>query len=311
MYDVIIIGGGPAGLSAALYAARGGLTTLLLEAGLNGGQIAVSDVIENYPGQAALSEQGSDLTNRMKDQALSFGAEYRQEIVTELSLEGDVKTVTTLKNKYETRTVILATGAAHRPIGCLREAEFIGKGVSYCATCDGFFFRKKDVYVVGGGDAAVEEAVFLTKFARHVTIIHRRDRLRAAQAVQDKAFSNEKISFLWNTVVEELGGEEKLTTMILKDTVTGERFTVEADPDDGVFGLFGFVGMLPKNELFADTVALDNGYVDAGEDTHTSVPGVFAAGDVRKKAHRQVVTAAADGAVAALEAEKYIQEKTY
>ena len=212
------------------------------------------------------------------------------------------------KDTYQCKTLIIATGAFPRPIGCKREGEFMGKGVSFCATCDANFFEDMEVYVVGGGDSAVEEAMYLTKFARKVTIIHRRNELRAAKSIQEKAFKNPKLHFMWDTVVDELHGDGILSGMTVRNTKTGELTDIEADPDDGMFGLFGFIGYNPRSELFEGMVDMENGYIKTDDNMHTNIPGVFAAGDIRVKSLRQVVTAAADGAIAAMQAEKYISE---
>jgi thioredoxin reductase (NADPH) len=219
-----------------------------------------------------------------------------------------VKKLVGAKGEYLGRTVILATGASPRPIGCKNEEKYVGRGISFCATCDANFFEDYAVYVVGGGDAAVEEAMYLTKFARKVTVIHRRDTLRAAKSIQEKAFQNPKLSFLWDSVVEEVDGDEVLNKMIVRNTKTGELTTIEADEEDGLFGLFGFIGMLPNTGLFEGTVAMDRGYIITDDNMRTNIPGVYAAGDVRTKSLRQVITAAADGAIAAVQCEKYLAE---
>ena len=308
LYDVIILGAGPAGLAAGLYAGRSRLKTLIIEKGQDGGQIAITDEIENYPGQQLEGESGPSLIARMSAQAEKFGAERAADTVKAVELNGPVKKIIGTKATYEAKTVILATGAHPRPIGCENEAKFTGKGISFCATCDAAFFEDFEVYVVGGGDAAVEEAMYLTKFARKVTIIHRRNELRAAKSIQEKAFKNEKIAFLWDTVVVSVDGDELLRRMVVKNVKTGELTTIEADEDDGIFGVFGFLGLLPNTALFEGQVETENGYVLTDEDMHTNIPGVFAAGDLRKKSLRQVVTAAADGAIAAMQAEKYLSE---
>ena len=308
IYDVIILGAGPAGLAAGLYAGRYRLSTLIIERGKDGGQIAITDEIENYPGQIVEGETGPSLIARMTAQAEKFGAERASDTITKVELEGPVKVLYGHKDTYKAKTVIIATGAFPRPIGCKREAEFMGKGVSFCATCDANFFEDFEVYVVGGGDSAVEEAMYLTKFARKVTIIHRRNELRAAKSIQEKAFQNPKIEFLWDTVVEELHGDGILDGMTVKNVKTGELTRIDADEDDGLFGLFGFIGYNPRSELFVDMLEMENGYIKTDDNMHTNSPGVFAAGDIRVKSLRQVVTAAADGAIAAMQAEKYCAE---
>ena len=310
IYDVIVLGAGPGGLAAGLYSGRARLSTLIIEKGQDGGQIAITNDIENYPGQVLEGESGPSLVARMTKQCENFGCERAADTIKSVELHGDVKVLTGVKDTYKGKTLIIATGAYPRPIGCKGEQEYMGKGVSYCATCDANFFEDLEVYVVGGGDAAVEEAMYLTKFARKVTIIHRRDELRAAKSIQERAFKNEKLHFMWDTVVEELGGDEILQTMKVKNVKTGEETVYEADEDDGLFGVFGFIGRVPNSALFQDTgLEMDRaGYIPTDDDMHTNIPGVFAAGDVRVKSLRQVVTAAADGAIAATQAEKYINE---
>ena len=308
LYDVIVLGAGPAGLTAGLYAGRSRLKTLIIEKGQDGGQIAITNEIENYPGQELEGESGPSLIARMTAQAAKFGAERVSDQIKSVDLSGDVKKLVGTKGVYEAKTVILATGAFPRPIGCKNEGKFVGKGISFCATCDAAFFEDFVVDVVGGGDAAVEEAMYLTKFARKVTIIHRRNELRAAKSIQEKAFKNPKLHFMWDTVVDEVDGDELMNKMIVKNTKTGELTTIEADPDDGIFGLFGFIGLLPNTGLFEGQIDMENGYVLTDDNMHTNLPGVFAAGDLRKKSLRQVVTAAADGAIAAMQAEKYLAD---
>lgn len=308
LYDVIILGAGPAGLSAGLYAGRYRLSTLIIEKAKDGGQIAITDEIENYPGQMVDGESGPSLIERMTKQAEKFGAERASDTIKSVELDGPVKVLHGTKDTYRCKTLIIATGAYPRPIGCKREGEFVGKGVSFCATCDANFFEDLEVYVVGGGDSAVEEAMYLTKFARKVTVIHRRNELRAAKAIQEKAFKNPKLFFLWDSVVDELHGDGILDGMTVRNTKTGELTRIDADPDDGMFGVFGFIGYNPRSELFEGMLDMENGYIKTDADMHTNIPGVFAAGDIRVKSLRQVVTAAADGAIAAQQAEKYVSE---
>ena len=306
IYDMIVLGAGPAGLTAGLYGGRGRRSVLIIEKGQDGGQIATTSELENYPGQLLEGETGPSLVARMAEQAAKFGCERASDEIKAVDLAGEIKKLTGSKGEYLCKALIIATGAHPRLIGCKNEEEFRGRGVSYCATCDAAFFEGLQVYVVGGGDAAVEEALYLTKFARRVTIIHRRDELRAAKSIQEKAFANPNIDFMWDTVVESVGGEELLSRMTVKNTKTGELTTIEADAEDGIFGLFGFVGLLPDSDLFSGMINMENGYILTDEDMRTSLPGVFAAGDVRKKSLRQVITAAADGAIAAMQAEHYI-----
>ena len=306
IYDVIILGAGPAGLTAGLYAGRSRLSTLIIEKGQDGGQIAITDEIENYPGQIVEGESGRSLIARMTEQAKKFGAERCSDVIKSVDLSGDVKKLVGAKGEYEAKCVIIATGAFPKPIGCENEGKFTGKGISFCATCDASFFEDFEVYVVGGGDSAVEEAMYLTKFARKVTIIHRRNELRAAKSIQEKAFKNPKLHFMWDTVVTSVDGDELLSSMTVKNVKTGELTTINADEEDGLFGLFGFIGYNPNSQLFEGMLDMENGYIKTDENMHTSIPGVFAAGDIRVKSLRQVVTAAADGAIAAMQAEHYI-----
>ena len=306
VYDVIILGGGPAGLTAGLYAGRSRLSTLIIEKGQDGGQIAITDEIENYPGQMVEGESGPSLIARMTEQAKKFGAERCSDVIKSVDLSGDVKKLVGTKGEYEAKCVIVATGAFPKPIGCENEGKFTGKGISFCATCDASFFEDFEVYVVGGGDSAVEEAMYLTKFARKVTIIHRRNELRAAKSIQEKAFANPKIAFLWDSVVVKVDGDDLLSSMTVKNVKTGELTEITADEDDGLFGLFGFIGYNPNSQLFEGVLDMENGYIKTDENMHTNIPGVFAAGDIRVKSLRQVVTAAADGAIAAMQAEHFI-----
>ena len=310
IYDVIVLGAGPAGLAAGLYAGRSRLSTLIIEKAQDGGQIAITDEIENYPGQVE-GDSGPSLIARMTAQAAHFGAERVSDTIKSVQLEGDVKTLVGAKGEYQAKTVIIATGAFPKPIGCKNEGQFVGKGISFCATCDAAFFEDFEVFVVGGGDSVVEEAMYLTKFARKVTIIHRRNELRAAKSIQEKAFKNEKIAFLWDTVVEEAQGNEDglLDTIIVKNTKTGELTTIKADEDDGIFGLFGFIGYNPNSALFEGMIDMEHGYIKTDDNMHTNIEGVYAAGDIRVKSLRQVVTAAADGAIAAMQAEHYLANK--
>lgn len=306
LYDVIILGGGPAGLSAGLYAGRSCLKTLLIEKGAPGGQIALSADVENYPGQMLEGETGYSLSARMVDQCERFGVERVTDTIRETRLDGEVKVLAGEKDEYRSKTVVLATGASPRPIGCENEKEFVGRGVSYCATCDGAFFRGLEVCVAGGGDSAVEEAIFLTRFARRVTVIHRRDTLRAAKSIQERAFANPKIRFLWDSVVARVDGDEAVSAVTVRNVKTGEMTELRAG-EEGMMGLFGFVGYRPNTALFAGQLALENGYIPTDADMRTEIPGVFAAGDVRVKSVRQVVTAASDGAIAAIQAERFIE----
>ncbi|MDD3193191.1 MAG: thioredoxin-disulfide reductase [Oscillospiraceae bacterium] len=309
IYDLIVLGAGPAGLAAGLYGARAGLSTLILEKGAPGGQAAQTDRVENYPGAMLEDETGDTLTARMLAQAEAFGAQKGTDEIRSLELAGEDKSLTGATGTYRARTVILATGASPRKLGCPGEETFTGQGLSYCATCDGAFFRGLEVFVVGGGDSAVEEALFLTRFARKVTIIHRRDQLRAVKSLQDKAFANEKMDFIWDSVVESLAGQDVLQTICLRNVKTGELREITADAADGMMGLFVFVGLDPNSGFLEGTLPLEKGYIKTDENMHTAIPGVFAAGDIRVKNLRQIITAAADGAIAAMEAERYLAER--
>lgn len=307
IYDVIIIGGGPAGLAAGLYAARGKMSTLVLEKEKAGGQMSSTNEIANYPGSIP-NATGPSLTARMLEQCKEFGAEFRKDNVKEVQLQDKIKKVIGEEETYQAKAVIVASGATPRLLEVPGEEKFIGKGVSYCATCDADFFTGLEVFVIGGGDSAVQEAIHLTKFARKVTIVHRRDTLRAAKSIQDKAIKNPKMEFLWNTVVEEIKGEGIVETIVLKNVKTGEIREYHAHKEDGTFGIFVFVGYLPKTQLFEGSLDMDSaGYIITDEDMKTNLPGVFAAGDCRVKSLRQVVTAVNDGAIAAIHAERYIE----
>lgn len=300
IYDTIVIGGGPAGYTAALYAARAGLSTLVLEKFSAGGQMTETSVIDNYPG----FDEGIDgfsLGDKMKKGAEKYGAETVQTEVTAVSLLGDVKSVTTDAGEFSGRTVIIATGASHRHLGIDNESALVGRGVGYCAVCDGMLYRRKTVAVVGGGNSAAADAAYLSRICEKVYLIHRRDTLRATKIYHEPLMKTENVEFLWDSTVEELLFEKKLTGAKIKNVKTGELREIALD------GLFVSIGRDPVTSIFEGQLALDNyGYVIAGEDTKTSVAGVFAAGDVRTKELRQVVTAAADGAVAAHYAEQYL-----
>lgn len=308
IYDVIIIGGGPAGLTAGLYAARARLSTLIIEKSADGGQIATTDEVENYPGAEANST-GPSLSARMAEQAEGFGAKRASDEIIEVDFSDKIKVLKGNKGEYKAKSIIIATGAVPRLIGAPGEKELTGKGVSYCATCDGAFFEDLEVYVMGGGDTAVEEAIFLTKFAKKVTIIHRRDELRAAKSIQEKAFKNEKIDFMWDTVITEIKGDGMLESFVVKNVKTNEEKEIFPDEDDGAFGLFVFVGYLPATKLFDGLIDMEDSYIITDDNMKTNIPGVFAAGDNRVKSLRQVVTATGDGAIAAVQAEKYIENE--
>lgn len=307
IYDLIIIGSGPAGLSAGLYAARARINTLIIEKDAAGGQIATTDEVANYPGSIE-NATGPSLVQRMVDQAVSFGAKMVSDTIESVDFSGKVKVLKGEKEDYQAKSVVIATGAVPRPIGCPGERELVGRGVSYCATCDGAFFEDLEVYVMGGGDTAVEEAMYLTKFARKVTIVHRREELRAAKSIQEKAFKNDKIEFIWDSAISELKGDGLLESIKIKNLKTGEETEIFADEDDGTFGVFPFIGYLPATKLFDGIIDIEGGYIKTDENMKTNIEGIFAAGDVRVKSLRQVVTATADGAIAAIQAEKYIED---
>jgi len=301
--NVIIIGSGPAGYTAAIYAARANLAPLVFEGSVTaGGALMNTTDVENFPGFPE-GVMGPDLMDSLRAQAERFGAELVSDDVIQVDLTGAVKTVTDgAGNQHQAHTVILATGSKYREIGIEDEKRLSGHGVSWCATCDGFFFRDQDIVVVGGGDSAMEEATFLTRFARSVTIVHRRDSLRASKIMQERAFANEKIRFRWNSEVVGLDGDAKLTGVRLRDRMTGEESTLEAT------GLFVAIGHDPRSELLTGQVRLDSdGYVLVDSpSTHTNLPGVFACGDVVDHTYRQAITAAGTGCAAALDAERYL-----
>lgn len=299
MYDIIIIGAGPAGMTAAIYARRAAKSVLVLEALNYGGQILNTPDIENYPAEPHVS--GYDFSTKLYEQAKGLGAQFIFEKAVGIKNEGAKKTVVTVKNSYETRAVILATGSANRKLGLEDEEKLVGKGVSYCATCDGNFYRKKVVAVVGGGNTALEDALYLSDLAEKVYLIHRRDSFRGEEANVSRLTSRENVEFIYNSNVTKLISDKRLRGVEVTNKIDGSVRTVELN------GLFVAVGRVPENNNFADLVKLDDaGYVEAGEDCHTSCAGIFVAGDNRTKALRQLVTAAADGAMAATEAVKYI-----
>ena len=302
IHDVVIVGSGPAGYTAAIYAARAQLNPVILAGSVTaGGALMNTTEVENYPGFVT-GIMGPELMTQMQEQAERFGADIRYEDVTALELEGDVKRITTSDGVYEARTVIISTGSEYRHLGIDGEERLSGHGVSYCATCDGFFFKDQDIVVVGGGDSAMEEATFLTRFARSVTVVHRRDELRASAVMAKRAQEDPKISFAWNSRVVELHGEDSLTGITLEDTVTGERRRIEAT------GLFVAIGQVPRSELVADVLELDEaGYIKVeAPSQRTRIPGVFACGDVADPTYQQAITAAGSGCRAALDAEHYL-----
>ena len=303
IYDVIIIGGGPAGLTAGLYTSRSRLKSLLIENGLLGGQMTTTEVIENYPGFPE-GVTGDELSRLMEEQAKRFGLEVTPEYVVEVKLEGAKKIVKTEEGSYLSQALIICTGTEYRKLGVPGEKEFSGKGVSYCATCDGAFFQDNQIVVVGGGDSALTEALYLTKFGKEVTIIHRRDALRGTKIYQERVFTHPKIKLLWNSVIQEIKGDSIVKSIVVKNVKTGE---VTEHPIDGVFL---FVGLSPRTQFLRGLVDMDEeGYILTDGNGQTSVKGIFAAGDCRKKLVRQIATAVGDGATAACSTEKYLELK--
>ncbi|MEH6888948.1 thioredoxin-disulfide reductase [Bacillus sp. JJ864] len=301
IYDVIIIGAGPAGMTAAVYTSRSNLSTLMLERGIPGGQMANTEEVENYPGYDHIL--GPDLSNKMFEHAKKFGAEYAYGDVKQVIDGKEYKTVIAGKKEYKARAIIVASGAEYKKIGVPGEKELGGRGVSYCAVCDGAFFKGKELVVIGGGDSAVEEGVYLTRFATKVTIVHRRDQLRAQKILQDRAFQNEKVDFIWNHTVKEINeANGKVGSVTLVDVNSGEEQEFKAE------GVFIYVGMLPLSKPFVELgITNENGYIETNERMETKVPGIFAAGDIREKMLRQIVTATGDGSIAAQSAQHYVE----
>ena len=302
IYDVVIIGAGPAGMTAAVYASRANLSTLMLERGIPGGQMANTEDVENYPGYESIL--GPDLSNKMFEHAKKFGAEYAYGEVKEIIDGEEYKTIDAGSKQYKTRTIIISTGAEYKKIGVPGEKELGGRGVSYCAVCDGAFFKNKELFVIGGGDSAVEEGVYLTRFASKVTIVHRRDELRAQKILQERAFANEKVDFIWNSTLKSINEKDgKVGSVTLISTVDGTETELPAD------GVFIYIGMLPLTKPFQTLgITNDNGYIETNDRMETKIPGIFAAGDVREKQLRQIVTATGDGSIAAQSAQHYIEE---
>ncbi|OPJ55780.1 thioredoxin-disulfide reductase [Alkalithermobacter paradoxus] len=308
LYDLVIIGAGPAGLAAGLYGARAKMKTIIIEKDKTGGQIVTTEEVANYPGSVP-NATGPSLIARMVEQCDEFGCERIKDDIVEVNFDEKIKVIKGTKGEYKAKAVIIATGATPRKLDVPGEKELTGKGVSYCATCDGDFFTDFEVFAIGGGDTAVEEAMFLTKFARKVTVVHRRDMLRAAKSIQEKAMKNPKIEFIYDTAVKEIKGDGILESIVFENLKTGEVWEHFADEEDGTMGLFVFVGYLPQTNLFKGKLDMNShGYLITDDKMRTNVEGVFAAGDCRDKLLRQVVTATADGAIAAIGAEKYIEE---
>ncbi|MGQ9008151.1 thioredoxin-disulfide reductase [Bacillus stercoris] len=302
IYDVIIIGAGPAGMTAAVYTSRANLSTLMIERGIPGGQMANTEDVENYPGFESIL--GPELSNKMFEHAKKFGAEYAYGDIKEVVDGKEYKVVKAGSKEYKARAVIIAAGAEYKKIGVPGEKELGGRGVSYCAVCDGAFFKGKELVVVGGGDSAVEEGVYLTRFASKVTIVHRRDKLRAQSILQARAFDNEKVDFLWNKTVKEIHEENgKVGNVTLVDTVTGEENEFKTD------GVFIYIGMLPLSKPFENLgITNEEGYIETNDRMETKVEGIFAAGDIREKSLRQIVTATGDGSIAAQSVQHYVEE---
>ncbi|NNU96321.1 thioredoxin-disulfide reductase [Anoxybacillus ayderensis] len=302
IYDVIIIGAGPAGMTAAVYTSRANLSTLMLERGVPGGQMANTEEVENYPGYDHIL--GPELATKMFEHAKKFGAEYAYGDVKEVIDGEQYKTVVTSNQQYKARAIIIATGAEYKKLGVPGEKELGGRGVSYCAVCDGAFFKGKELVVVGGGDSAVEEGVYLTRFASKVTIVHRRDQLRAQKILQQRAFANEKIDFIWNHTVKQINEKDgRVGSVTLVHMQTGEEREFPCD------GVFIYIGMVPLTKPFVSLgITNENGYIETNELMETKVAGIFAAGDVREKSLRQIVTATGDGSIAAQSAQHYVEE---
>lgn len=299
--DVVVIGGGPGGLTAALYASRANLKTVIIEQGMPGGEVNNTAEVENYPGFQLIS--GAELAQHFYQSALAFGAELVYGQVTSVELADEIKTVETSTQRFQAKVVIIATGAHHRHLNVPGEAELSGKGVSYCAVCDGFFFRDKEIVVVGGGDSAVEEGIYLTQFAKKVTIIHRRDTLRAQKVLQERAFANSKIEFIWDTIVEEIIGETQVEAVQLRNVKTQEQTKFATS------GVFVYVGLVPNSELFTHAAITDEfGWIKTDATMQTALPGVFAVGDVRNTSLRQIATAVGDGSHAGHMAYQYLAE---
>ena len=301
IYDVIIVGAGPAGMTAAVYASRANLTTLMIERGMPGGQMANTADVENYPGFDHIL--GPDLSTKMFEHAKKFGAEYAYGDITEVKDGKEYKTVVAGDKEHKARTIIIATGAEYRKLGVPGEDDLTGRGVSYCAVCDGAFFKNKHLVVVGGGDSAVEEGVYLTRFADKVTIIHRRDELRAQKILQERAFANEKVEFVWSQTVKQVNEENgKVGSVTLVSTKDGTESEFKTD------GVFVYIGMDPLTKPFGHLgITNEDGYIVTNADMETNVPGIYAAGDVREKLLRQIVTATGDGSIAAQSAQAYIE----
>ncbi|HPW76750.1 MAG TPA: thioredoxin-disulfide reductase [Candidatus Omnitrophota bacterium] len=303
LFDTVIVGAGGAGLTAAIYTARANLSTLVLEKLMPGGQIASTEGVENYPGFPE-GIMGADIAQRMEAQAVKYGVQINYEDVKNILPREKFFLIETSENRYQAKAVILAMGASFRMLGVPGEKEFIGRGVSYCATCDGAFFKEKNVMVVGGGDSALQEGIFLTKFASQVSIVHRRDQLRGSPILQERAKKNPKIRFIWDTVIDKIQGNSKVESVLLRNVKTQETRTMPAD------GVFVFIGHAPNSGIVKGLVEMDEeGYVISGGGYRTSVPGIFAAGEIRKGSVHQLVAAAGEGCGAALALQAYLENQ--
>ncbi|MCF2649733.1 MULTISPECIES: thioredoxin-disulfide reductase [Bacillaceae] len=302
IYDVVIIGAGPAGMTAAVYTSRANLSTLMIERGIPGGQMANTEEVENFPGFESIL--GPDLSNKMFNHAKKFGAEYAYGDIKEIVDGKEYKTVKAGSKEFKARSIIISTGAEYKKVGVPGEKELGGRGVSYCAVCDGAFFKNKRLFVIGGGDSAVEEGVYLTRFASQVTIVHRRDELRAQKILQKRAFDNEKVDFIWNHTIKAINEKDgKVGSVTLVSTLDQTEQELEAD------GVFIYIGMVPLSKPFESLgITNENGYIETDDQMETKVPGIFAAGDIREKTLRQIVTATGDGSIAAQSAQHYVEE---
>lgn len=302
IYDVIIAGAGPAGMTAAVYTSRANLSTLMIERGVPGGQMANTEEVENYPGFDSIL--GPELSTKMFEHAKKFGAEYAYGDIKEIIDGEEYKTIIAGSKEYKARAIIITTGAEYKKLGAPGEKELGGRGVSYCAVCDGAFFKNKQLFVIGGGDSAVEEGVYLTRFASKVTIVHRRDELRAQKILQQRAFDNEKVEFIWSHTVKQINEKDgKVGSITLVSTKTGEEQELPAD------GVFIYVGMIPLSKPFESLgITNENGYIVTNDQMETKVTGIFAAGDIREKTLRQIVTATGDGSIAAQSVQHYVEE---
>jgi thioredoxin reductase (NADPH) len=300
IYDVIIIGAGPGGMTAAVYTSRANLKTLILDRGVPGGQLQNTEEIENFPSYSHIS--GPDLAQKMFEHSLRFGAKYEQANVEDIVNEGNIKVVYAGNKTYQTKSVIIATGTKYKKLGVPGEEEFSGRGVSWCAVCDGAFFRGKELVVIGGGDSAVEESVFLTKFAKKVTVLHRRDQFRAQPILVDRMLKNDKIDVIYDTVVNEIIGENKVTRVLIENIKTGEKKSFPVD------GVFEYIGMNPVSDFVKNlNITDEEGWIITDNRMKTNILGIFAIGDIRQNAVRQVVAATGDGCIAALEVQHYLE----